>query len=145
LFWLGTTYEGHFYNGMMHGYGIKIEPFKVSKKQEKDLDIINDIKEKPNENFQINEEKKGDLLENKTIEEAFYEGEFCFGYKHGIGRYYYKKGSYCYGEWRFDKSIGHGNFFLIFYFFKLKKFCFIFLMKTNGNYHFSIQMRRKLF
>ena len=104
---------------MMHGYGIQIERFKVSKKEEKALDKINDIKEKLNENFQENEEKKLELqiLDDKAIEEAFYEGEFCFGYKHGIGRYYYRKGSYCYGEWKFDKSIGHGNFFSEFFFF----------------------------
>lgn len=70
---------------MEHGYGVLIERNKGLKKNEEQA---------PND--------------EKSMNEIFYEGEFCFGYKHGIGRYYLEKGSYIYGEWRFDKSYGFG-------------------------------------
>jgi len=78
---------------MEHGYGVLIER---------------------NKNKKLNGEQ--DSNEDKTLNEIFYEGEFCFGYKHGVGRYYFQKGSYIYGEWRFNKSFGSG----IFIFCKLK-------------------------
>lgn len=88
---VGNSYEGHFFDGMEHGYGVLIERAKSSK-------------------------KAGELLAEmgeKSSNEIFYEGEFCFGYKHGIGRYHFQKGSYIYGEWRFDKSYGSGSFLFL--------------------------------
>ena len=95
----------------MHGYGIQILSNKLTRR--KTLERFTDIKEKLNESFENLEEKKikefAENVEDKGAEDSFYEGEFCLGYRHGIGRYYYKKGSYIYGEWRFDKSIGNGK------------------------------------
>lgn len=92
---------------MMHGYGIQIERSKFAK--QKTFDKLSLTKEKT-ELLDVDEEKKNlEGLNEKSIDDSFYEGEFCFGYRHGIGRYYYKKGSYLYGEWRFDKSIGNGT------------------------------------
>lgn len=105
---LGNIYEGNFFNGMMHGYGVLIERPKISKNK-----TFEKIKNKEKDDFSFDttkEEKKlKDLEENdeKVKDEIFYEGEFSFGYRHGIGRYYYKQGSYLYGEWRFDKSFGN--------------------------------------
>lgn len=104
-------YEGNFYNGMMHGYGVFIE--RNNPLKDKNLEKLAELMGKNILANDSGDEKKvkenNENLDEKQIEESFYEGEFCYGYRHGLGRYYFKKGSYLYGEWRFDKSIGNSK------------------------------------
>jgi hypothetical protein len=39
-------------------------------------------------------------------DEWYYEGHFIFGYKFGIGRYFFPEGSYFYSRWEYDRKVG---------------------------------------
>lgn len=88
----------------MHGYGIKTDKTRMNQ------DILiekqnNDFKE---DVAKLKKNEGGLINVDNEIDEFYYEGEFCYGLKHGIGRYYNKKGSYKYGQWSFDEMIGNG-------------------------------------